>query len=88
MCNLIIEVSGGKTQNHIQQQQCEAIENHSSISAPIRLMLSIESAAPETPRWVRAPPTAGFFPAPPCLIHGDPSALITHQSDSPTNKHS
>lgn len=34
-------------------------------------------------RWVRVLPTAGCFPAPPNLIQGDPSALITHGQDSP-----
>lgn len=72
------------TQQH--QRQFGAFPNHSSISDPIGVMLLIGSPATETLRWVRALPTAGSFPALPCLIHGYPSALITHQTDSPTNK--
>lgn len=60
-----------------------AIPSHSTISDPIVATLLIESPATEARRWATALPTAGSFPEPLSLIHGDPSALISHQQDSP-----
>lgn len=68
------------------EQQHGATPNQSAASAPIRLIF-FKPRAPETPRWVRASPAAGLLPPLLCLIHGDPSSLITHQPDSPTNRH-
>lgn len=50
-------------------------------------MLLIESLATDALRWLRALPAAGSFPAPPCLIHGHPSALIAHRPGSPGKTH-
>lgn len=63
--------SHSKSQLHLWSHQADALDWKPGHTA--------------TPRWLRALPTAGSFPAPPCLIHARPSALIAHRPCSPGN---